>query len=43
MAAKSFRIRVAEAVQQDVGHGVLRLGSKRLQALGVEEGGVVQV
>jgi transitional endoplasmic reticulum ATPase len=43
MAAKSFRIRVAEAVQQDVGHGVLRLGSKHLKALGVEEGGVVQV
>ena len=43
MAAKSFRIRVAEAVQQDVGHGVLRLGSKHLKALGVEEGGVAQV
>ncbi len=43
MAAKSLRIRVAEAVQQDVGHGVLRLGSKHLKALGVEEGGVLQV
>jgi transitional endoplasmic reticulum ATPase len=43
MAVKALRIRVAEAVQRDVGHGVLRLGAKHLKALGLEEGAVVQV
>src|SRR5215471_12069544 len=43
MAAKGMRIRVAEALQKDVGHGIVRLGLKHRKALGVEEGGVVQV
>ena len=43
MAGKALRIRVAEAVQQDVGQGIVRLGAKHLQGLGVEEGGLVQV
>jgi transitional endoplasmic reticulum ATPase len=43
MAAKVLRIRVAEAPQQDVGQGIVRLGSQHLKGLGVEEGAVVQV
>ncbi len=43
MAEKALRIKVAEAVQQDVGQGVVRLGARHLEMLGVEQGGVVQV
>ena len=43
MAVKVLRIRVAEAPQQDVGQGIVRLGSQHLKGLGVEEGTVVQV
>ena len=43
MAVKTLRIRVAEAVQQDVGQGIVRLGVKHLEKLGVEQGDVVQV
>ncbi len=43
MTDNALRIRVAEAVQQDVGHGIVRLGAKHLARLGVEEGSVVQM
>ena len=43
MTAKALRIRVAEAVQQDVGHGIVRLSTKHLKGLGVEEGSVVRM
>jgi transitional endoplasmic reticulum ATPase len=43
MAGKVLRIRVAEAVQPDVGQGIVRLGIQQMQSLGLEEGGVVQI
>src|SRR5215470_6548532 len=43
MADKLLRIRVAEAVQQDVGQGLVRLGAPQLQSLGVKEGDALQV
>ena len=43
MADEVLRIRVAEAIQQDVGQGIVRLGVQQMQALGLEEGGIVRI
>jgi len=43
MTPALHRVRVAEALQPDVGKGIVRLGVQQLAALGLEQGGVVEI
>ncbi len=44
MAAKSgLRLRVARAMQQDVGKGICRIGRAHIEALGLGQANIVEI
>ncbi|HIH04720.1 TPA: CDC48 family AAA ATPase [Candidatus Woesearchaeota archaeon] len=43
MATKELRLKVAEAIQDDVNKGIVRIDSNLLQEIGIKPGGIVEI